>query len=438
MLRFRIATALLAGFLPALAQVGQYEGPSILSRGGGRTGKVGDEFARIRVFGSLTGIYDSDLTPVTVTSDGKIPAVDGYGVEAGFGAYGVHNWRHDSVALNYRGNVRHYTNNSFLDGSDHLLSVEYSRQMTRRLIFELRPTAGIVSRSFGGLYSGGIVDPSVVAIPTDELFDARATFVEAQGGFTYQQSARMSYHASGSGFAVRRRSAALFGVNGWQASGDAMYRLSKTKTVGVTYSFMHFDFNKVFGDSAIHQVALTYAQRLGRRWELSLSGGVFRIESQGLIQVELDPVVAALLGQSTGIEAFHRSNYLTAVNASLSRVFRKSNLTFAYDRGVTPGNGIYLTSLRQGGTVNYSYTGIRHWHFNALAGYGQLDSLTRTLGRYQTYYGGGGVSRALGSSLHLTARADYRDYQSGNLKRNGVRVSVGLAFSPGDIPLSLW
>jgi hypothetical protein len=334
--------------------------------------------------------------------------------------------------------LRHYGTNSYLDGSDHLLSIEYARQATRRLTFGLSPTAGIVSRSFGGVYSGGIVDPSLISVPTDELFDARAIFLETRGKMTYQQSARLSYQASGAGFAVRRRSSALIGVNGWTGSGDAMYRLSRFKTIGLNYTYMHFDFTGFFGNSEVHQIALNYSQQLGRRWQLGLLGGAFRIESEGVRRVELDPVVAVLLGQTTGLEAFHRINYMTAIRAALIRTFRKSRFDITYDRGVTPGNGVYLTSLYQSASVNYSYTGMRRWHFNVSTGYTQFASLTETIGRYQSYHGGGGVSRALGSMLHLTARLDYRDYQAGILKRNGMRASVGLAFSPGDIPLSLW
>jgi len=108
---------------------------------------------------------------------------------------------------------------------------------------------------------------------------------------------------------------------------------------------------------------------------------------------------------------------------------------------VIPGNGIYLTSRNNTGSGSYSYTGIRHWNFGVNGTYGKMTTLVQDIGAYTAYGGGGGVTRDLGRGLHAVLRLDVRHYDiaSGALFTNTERrVSLGINFSPGDLPLVLW
>jgi len=100
----------------ALAQIGQYQGPSILSRNQNLTGERGGRLLDFRFYGEVTGIYDDGLTPVSVDSSGTVsnPGLQG-GVEAGFGVIGSRTWKQDYLSVDYHGAARHYTN-SFYDG----------------------------------------------------------------------------------------------------------------------------------------------------------------------------------------------------------------------------------------------------------------------------------------------------------------------------------
>jgi hypothetical protein len=106
-----------------------------------------------------------------------------------------------------------------------------------------------------------------------------------------------------------------------------------------------------------------------------------------------------------------------------------------------PGNGVYLTSRTEtaGGTL--SYTGIRRWSFSGTGGYNSLGSLGQDIKPYKTYTGGAGASFAMTHALHLIARYDARQQQIdfvNGFTRLSYRATLGIAFSPGDIPLSLW
>ena len=70
------------------AQRPDYEGPTILSRGVGPVLLGGGEFVRLRPYLSVTGIYDTAVTPVSVNQNGEIPQTDIYGVQGTLGVAG--------------------------------------------------------------------------------------------------------------------------------------------------------------------------------------------------------------------------------------------------------------------------------------------------------------------------------------------------------------
>src|SRR5581483_5031517 len=100
-----------------------YQGPSILSRGGsGIAGERAGRLVDFRFWGDLSGVYDSDLNGVIVNQSGGLQGSGAeYGLEAGGGVVGSKTWRHDQISVDYTGHFRHYTPNSFFDGTDQLL-----------------------------------------------------------------------------------------------------------------------------------------------------------------------------------------------------------------------------------------------------------------------------------------------------------------------------
>ena len=239
---------------------------------------------------------------------------------------------------------------------------------------------------------------------------------------------------------VRRRSQALVGTTGWTARGDVAYRASQTLTVGADYNFSHFEFTRSFGASDIHTVSLDLSFRLAPQWDLGLRAGGTRVESLGLQSVAVDPVIAAIIGRTTGTQVFHSVQYIPSMQANLARMFRRSSLSVGYSMGVSPGNGVYLTSRANTGTISYSHTASQRWNVGLSGGYSSYSDLFRIIGKYESYNAGGGITCKLKSWLHLVGRYDARRYSVGPdvFRRVNHRVTVGIAFSPGDLPLSLW
>lgn len=421
------------------AQTPEYEGPSILTRGAAPSNTSTRETG-IRPYFVVQGTFDNGWTSVNIDPQGNVTNIRSYGVEGQVGLYGEHQWRRSLLELDYRGDFRHYATNSAYDNSNHLLRIGLTHALSKRSQLKLLGMAGTFSRSYmNGLsyYDGNTFQ----SLPSNEIFDNRVNYFITSATYIYQKSARLSFSVGGDGFLVRRQSSALYGVTGGTARGDMAYRISRRTTIGLNYEFNHYDFTKALGGSDVHSLGINYATRISRLWELSVFAGGSRVESLFLNNVTLDPAVAAILGQTTGVEVAHNIRWAPAIEARLARAFHRAALTFQFTRRINPGNGIYLTSQIQSAVASFDYTGVRYWSFNLSGGYNSLRGMIQSIGTYQSTYVGFGTTRHLAKDFYLTGRIDNRRYDLGlvtDFTRTPLRVAIGLGWSPGDRPLSVW
>ncbi len=431
----------LAAVPAALAQFSENPGPTILSRGLGTVMQGGGELIRLRPYFAVSGAYENGLIPVSVDRFGNLRQDSVFGGTAQVGLTGYHTWRRTMLGVDYRGDVRHYSRGAYYDGSDHTLTLGVTHQLSQRLAFTLREAGGTHSRSYG-IYNGyTFFDPSYADVPANELFDGRVYYLSSMGDMTYTPTMRLSFNLGGTEMAVRRRSRALVGMTGYMARGDVQYRLARTVAIGADYNFTHYTFTHSFGASDIHTAAFNLAFQLGRNWDLAIRAGGARVETLGLQRVAVDPIIAAITGVGSGVEVFYRMNFLPAGGVKLSRAFRRSVISLNAESGVSPGNGVYLTSREQSGGFGLSYTASRSLNLGLSASYSSYSSLASTMGKYSSYNGGGGASLRLNSWLHLVASYSVRKYQvrqSAFGNRIGHSATVGFAVSPGELPLSLW
>jgi hypothetical protein len=108
--------------------------------------------------------------------------------------------------------------------------------------------------------------------------------------------------------------------------------------------------------------------------------------------------------------------------------------------GVTPGNGVYLTSRQNLGSASYSYSGYRRLTAGLNASYGTMTAIGQTLGQLTNFQAGLGGTYKLGRATHIEVRYDYRHYTTQNsfYQKDSNRVMIGLAFSPGETPLAIF
>lgn len=427
------------------AQVGGYLGPGVLTRGAGDIGTRSGQDVDFRFFADVSALYDNGLEPFAVDSKGNLVTVNGlYGAQADIGAYGTHQWRTSSLGLDYHGNFYDYANDSKYSGSTHNLTLGYTYQKSRRLAFDFRQLAGTSSLGYGGpgFYGSPAVQGAsdVVNQATTFLFDNRTYYIQSSMDVSYIQSPANIFTFGADGFFLRRQAQGLAGLDGYNAHGTYEHRLSRTRAMGFTYQRMFYDYPPAFGQSDINEAQVFFADRLGRRWTFSIYAGAFQAEVKGIQQITLSPVVAALLGTSTGIQAFYRDNVYPSGRALLTGNFKTSTVTLSYSQLATPGNGVYLTSRTSSGYGYYSYTGIHKWNFGVHGGYNKLETIGQGIKPYTGYNGGAGFTYGINRYLHIVGRYDARHQEISvyGFHATSYRATLGIAFSPGDVPLSLW
>jgi hypothetical protein len=417
-----------------------YAGPSIISRDKSLIGERGGKLIDFRFYADITGVYDSGLTPLVVDPQGNVPSYGAYGVEAGFGVVGSKTWVHDKLSVDYRGAYRDYTNHTYFNGTDQFLNLAYSHLLSRHITIDLKETAGTTSLANGAFNYTPLTNTDLFAVPVNELFDIRTNFVQSRVDLTWQKTARLSFGFGGEGFVVRRSSLALAGLNGYNARANAAYRITRRQTLSGNYEYTYFDFQRQFGYAKMQSGTLGYAFGVSRRWDFSMQAGGVRVESYGLNQVALDPAIAVIVGQSVAIVTYFRVLYVPMLEGRLIRRFDRSSFNVGYSMGVTPGDGVYLTSRQNVGSASYSYTGYRRLAANLSGSYGTMTAVGQTLGQLTNFQAGAGGTYKLGRALHLEMRYDFRHYTTQNsfYLKNSSRVTFGLAFSPGATPLAIF
>ena len=303
----KVALLAIAVASSCFAQIGGFGGPSILSRGGAKPGQAGGQPVSFNFYAGISGSYNTGSVPLAINSDGEIGNIDLFGGTVNAGLTGSHAWRNSVLGVDYRGDFRKYSRHTYADGTEQAIDLQYTVQATRRITVHLSEIGGSSNFAYGSFISPTVaLDPNLIAIPTNSIFDNRVYYFQSSASVSYRQSARMSFNFTGDGFTVHRASKLLVGVNGVRAGAQVLYQLSRRDQIGASYNFMHFDYPRAFGASDLHGVSLQYARRLRPGLQLSLGVGAFRVESLGSETVVLSPEVAAILGQTTGLQAVYR------------------------------------------------------------------------------------------------------------------------------------
>ena len=391
----------------------------------------------MKYFVNASGIRDTGLTPYSVGSDGQLVRLGALtGVEMGAGAYGRHNFRRSALGLDYYGNFRHYPGASNFDGTNQGLTLEYTYQKSRRMLFDMSLGAG--TQSFGTTI-GLIAGADTVLDSSSLLFDNRTSYLQTTMTMRYALSNRTSISMGGNEYSVHRQSSALVGVRGYALQGSISHALSRTTVIGAAYQHMHYDFPRAFGETDINAYQGSFSQDFGRWWTLGLSAGVFAAQVQGVENTALDPTIAQLLGISTIRTIFYKENLMPIGNVSLSRHFRRAELNGTYNRAITPGNGVYLTSRQESYGASYSYTGIRRLSLSVTAVNSNLESLGQTLQTYNQRFGSVNFNYNIGAGFNIagTYSRRFQDFQTSAFPRDSSRTSFSIYFSPGTIPVSL-
>ncbi|MCX6632600.1 MAG: hypothetical protein NTW28_33770, partial [Candidatus Solibacter sp.] len=413
-MNFVRALAALASVSPLFAQ---YGGPAILARGQAPAAMAASQID-FRPYATVSGIYDSGLNGVSVDANGAPVNDASPGVSAGVGVSGLHSWKHTKIGLYYSGSFSHYSK-SFYDGvTAQNLQLSITHQLSRHTVLSFNNNAALYgsNRTAPSLPQTVEFDPTTTYVPTNDFFDNRTLSFSSQGSIAVQRSTRTSVSVGGDGFLVRRRSTALFGVTGAGAHGDIQYRTSRRATVGAMYSFMHYTFKGIYSGTDSHTAAATYSLALSRSTQLSGIGGITRYENVFVQTVAIDPAIAALIGISSAQRVSYEAKIIPNLAFRLSKVVPSGTVFLFASHGLSPGNGLFLTSTSTIAGAGYNYSGARHWAVSTGASYNRSLSVGNVLGEYSSYAANLSVSRQVARATHLVASFNARKYASGDFK----------------------
>jgi len=442
----RIGVLGLAALNFAQAQSGGFGGPSILSRGGGGLGGSRGQAIGISAYGSVQGIYNWGFTPIdqatastsaSSTSIVTVPRLSGGGVLLDGGLIGYYKKQRHSTSFAVRSLYANNSSGNAFNNYGLNLEFAHTQQINRKTTAFVSLGAGKTNYTGQFLYRFTEEPVAQTVSPGYEIFDNHLTTVSGAAGITYQKSARWSFSAQGGVFGADRKEHALADTRGTSASGSTQYSFSRKTSAGLSYSYSWYFFPGNFGETRSHSGQVFLNRTFGRRWSASVRGGTFEAFTERLTAVPLDPLIASITGQLTGLQIYRKSTIGWVGGADVTARFRNSSVEATYGRSLQAGNGIYLTSVSDVGTLRYMYQARRAWNMSLFGSYSKLGALTQQLGSggYQT--AGGSYSHRINSFMSAVGSAGYfhTSVFSGRFARDRIYVSAGIQFAPHDLPI---
>lgn len=388
------------------------------------------------VYAFFNGVYDSTNQTLQGNRGG------GAGYSLGGGITGSKRFSNGSLSVNYRGDYRNYSSGFEGSGTNQYLSLAYTRRLGNRWTVSLSESAGILFYN-NPFYT--TLAPAGGGIQTNP-FSPTTRFLQSSIYMSYRQTRRLSYTLGGSFFLNRYNYPGSIGTTGGIFSASASYTLTARTTVGGTYSHDNFYFQKSFGDTNIDGGYADVSHIFGRDWRVSVSAGVTRAHTQGVINLPVNFILGGAQPGAPAISGYIQERYNTVsfvptVQGSLTHQLGQFSLTASAGRGVNPGNGTYLTSTHTyiGGSVSRKVG--RQAIVTGNTYYSRITSIANQVsGAYTQNYTTIGYSRVL--FPHVSAYASYSYDRYGSLLSYSSsadnRFIGGISFSSKSIPFTLF
>ncbi len=169
--------------------------------------------------------------------------------------------------------------------------------------------------------------------------------------------------------------------------------------------------------------------------QLRTRAGISRIENSGLTEVPVNPAITALTGQAAAIVATYHLAYTSDVSGQFIKDFgERRTASISYAHGVSPGNGLILTSTQQVISATYSMLLFRHYSVSAVLGQSTLSATLGVAGQTVSDYVSLGVSRSLPHNVGANFGFSYRTYSAAGQPSVQPQfvISSGVSWGPGE------
>lgn len=424
------------------AQYGGFGGPSILSRSGGPSGRTGSNPIGFTGYLGANGLYSTNLNRLEATDSGTSFQVrDSYGASILGGIQGYKSTARSSTSVDLNLNYSWLKYSQVSRGLSESLAVTHSRQISRRVMWFIGANGQSTNRSL--IFSNQRYSPEPIPdLPSqqEEIFDTRIYRANAGTGVTFQQSARLAFSLQAGAFGNERRSKRFVDSRGFMGGASVQYSLSRRQYVGASFQYGTFYFPGAYGETKYYSPQAFWGVSLNRIWNLTLYAGIFQAHTTRLVAVPLDPFIVELTGQRTALEIFDGNHRGFSGGISLNGNYRRWGISLSANRGITPGNGVYMTGERTTASASVSHTLGQKSSFSLFANASQMKALTQTIGNSRFYSGGASYSYRINGYLNFSSSVGaYRTEAVGQqIKFNRLMATAGLFFSPGELPLHIF
>lgn len=383
----------------------------------------------------LNGMYDS-YAPTYNTTTGQQTNNGSFGYSVGGGLSAYHSFRRATLSVSYSGTYRNYNSPLFQNGTDQNLALAFTRRLGRRWTLGLSANAGTVLYGTGYF---GTASEGPNAIATNP-FSANTRYASAGVSLAYQQTRRLSYVVSGTFFLQRYSFVNAIGATGGAGSFGVNYRVTARTTVGANYGFSAFTYQFGSGDSQLHSISVSVSHLFPHNWFLSVNGGVTHSNVNGFISIPVSALTGNVGAGGFVVGQYNTSSNFPSFGATVTRIFRRFQLSASGGQSINSGNGYYLASRNQYLNGNYSKS-FRRSNFSFGGNWYRLESAANTV----TYsYSAAGVAASYSYQLmrYLGSNFRYDWVRYGNLTPYPSiidnRLSFGLIFSSRSIPATLY
>jgi hypothetical protein len=303
-------------------------------------------------------------------------------------------WSHSQLSVNYSGGGYFSTDTSQGNGYFHVFGLVQTFEWKRWQLMLLDDSFYLPEAAFGfgvgidisvpgvgsGL-SGGLPGTQNNYQPNQSIFTSLGT--RYSNSFTtqavYALSPRASIDVAGSYGILRFLKAGNIDSNDTIFNVGYNYALSSRDTIGVLYRFTAFRYpgnQEALND---HVVQAAYSHKITGRLAVQLFGGPEISTSRALVGSSVSGSGGATLTYASG----------------------SNNLSLIYTHRLSEGSGVQFGSSTDQVQTELDRELSRHWKGNLSFGYARNGSLgnsgvSQNSGTFNSYYIGGGLSRALG------------------------------------------
>lgn len=389
-------------------------------------------------FVGLNGTYAPLRASVTPSGNFEDTNTDLFG-GLSWGVNGSKALKNAAFSAGYFGSYQKAFSGLRTDSVNQALSLNYRRQLSYRTSYSLFGNGAAFNRAAGDVISTrAFTEFNPTDIPV-AFIDTKTYTVNVGAGIEHRLSERWAVSVSGGGFLTSRPGRQFIDPQGYTATVRGGYYGSARTLYFVNYGFTNAYYRRGVGDLFAHNFSVGATHVFNERLQGSLSVGSSLVKASFAQTLQIDPTLAAIIGQATSVVVAERTNTGIIGSAGLTYTRQVHRFSLRAARDINPGNGI-LAALRSDlVTGTYTYDGFRRISFSANGQYSRLSSLSALEGRYNTASGGFGFSTQLIGNLGAYGRYDrlFVNSLGTAFQRNTYTASAGIVYStrPRAIPL---